>query len=735
MNLAQCPSVCRYFAPFSFIIALAAAVVLAGPRAVHAAEKHWLAGNGLWNNNANWFPAGIPAHHDNIHIGTIPGVQNHTVTMGNGVVSVIFDYLELTGGMTLDLNGSELVSVAVAEITGAGTHLITRPAPAGGNTYDFWATTHLGPGAKLELRDNSLVHLGWGGWNEGLISGRGTVLVGVDFRNDGVIEPGGNGGLTFDSAGVGLDLDGSSGNGHLQLNTPFSQLLVNGSSLDDSFSGTLTMTHGALLTMDIADGWTADAGAEFNILGTNNPAAASQINGNTMFFGGELNVGANQAHLRVLATTVLQPNSEFNIAPGGLLEFDGVTWLNGGTFYTASNNPINGVVDFNSTTYWDGTVNVNGIIRHRGNFAAVLGTTVINTAGSAFAMNGVWGVGYNTTVNASQVTTSASVPGQFDTQIIIPGGLVPRLTVNLADPNASWSMNGLMNLEGETVLYETRVAGSHMLMNGELDLSTGRVNITADTTFSALPSGADVNIGSATSILRMMGDTFVGGATNFTGFGTLQNGPPGAMTLDNGVVLNAVGFVNQGHLFIRRDDVPNVAGLVSVDRFTNESGATWQVRIGGYAPGNDHDQIVVTSGAATLNGNLQIAQFNAGGVPFNPQVGDEFTILTAVGGVAGNITVAPTACLNGNIHTWSVIYGPNDVRVRLDAIGLMPGDMNCDCRVNGLDIQPFTHAVNDPVAYAIANAECNVYHADVNVDGIVNIADINPFIQLLTGNP
>lgn len=746
----------------SSTIVLAALLALAGTPAARAANKYWIAGNGSWNNAANWTPSGVPNFHDNIYIGNMPGVQNSTVTINNNIV-VIFDYLQITDGMTVDLNGSELVGIADADITGAGTHLIARPSFAA-NQLDFWGNTYIGPGAHVELVDNVPIELGYDRSNQGLISGRGSVRMGGDYSNDGVIKPGGNGGLLLyagpGATGFEMDLDGTSGNGHLQLNTPFSQLRVEFGSLADSFSGTLTMTRGALLTMDIDDGWTADAGAVFNILGTNNPAAASQINGSDMSFGGVLSVGVNQAHLRVLADTTLLPSAVVNLAAGGWLEFDGETTVaggqytlglgakldfdedttvQGGTFTTPSTNPVDGLVSFNDTTFWSGTITFNGVARQTGNTSYTAGTTVINAPNSVFDMDGpagyvLWAVDHSLTVNAGQIDTEPGAPNQFEGLMNITGGIVPRLTLNLTDPAASWIMNGTMQLWGLTNLYETRVAGSPMVVNGTVNLMSGRVNITADTTFSAFPAEAHVNF-VPDSVLRMMGDTYVGGATDFAGHGTLQNGPTGAMTLDHGVQLDDVDLVNQGHLFIRRANAPDLAGLVSVDRFTNLSNATWHMRIGGYTLGHGHDHIVVTTGSATLNGNLQITLFNAGGVPFSPQVGDEFTILTAVGGVAGNVVVSPTACINGNSYHWSVLYGPSNVRVRLDSIDIMPGDMNCDCAVNGLDIQPFVFALLDPATHASAYPGCDIMHGDINSDGTVDLADFEPFVQLLVGTP
>lgn len=62
---------------------------------------------------------------------------------------------------------------------------------------------------------------------------------------------------------------------------------------------------------------------------------------------------------------------------------------------------------------------------------------------------------------------------------------------------------------------------------------------------------------------------------------------------------------------------------------------------------------------------------------------------------------------------------------------LATGDLNCDCRINGLDVQSFVLALLDPPAYAAAHAHCNRLLGDLNTDGAVTQADLGPFVALL----
>ena len=62
---------------------------------------------------------------------------------------------------------------------------------------------------------------------------------------------------------------------------------------------------------------------------------------------------------------------------------------------------------------------------------------------------------------------------------------------------------------------------------------------------------------------------------------------------------------------------------------------------------------------------------------------------------------------------------------------LATGDLNCDCRVNGLDVQSFVLALLDPSAYATVHPQCNRLLGDLNADSSVNEADVAPFVALI----
>ena len=61
-----------------------------------------------------------------------------------------------------------------------------------------------------------------------------------------------------------------------------------------------------------------------------------------------------------------------------------------------------------------------------------------------------------------------------------------------------------------------------------------------------------------------------------------------------------------------------------------------------------------------------------------------------------------------------------------------PGDLNCDGEVTFADINPFTLALLDPPAYESAFPDCDRLHGDLSGEGALGFEDINLFVGLLT---
>ncbi len=637
-----------------------------------AIDRSWNTGNGNWTTAGNWTPFGVPANSDTIRIGDQPGVENSTVMLmppGSG-----YGGLEITDGMTLDTNGAELVSFGHAWLFGEGSRLIVRPAP-GANEYDFQGELDLSYGTFLELHDGVAVRLFGDMFSSGTIAGRGMILVSsvFPFTSGGIIQPGANGGLVLQHglAGDGqFDLD-ALGSGRMYLDTSFSELEVVAHSLYDAFSGTLKMAPGALLTMNLTEDWMMDSPAEVEILGTNNPAAASLIAGSPLVFNGNLDVNSFEAHLRVLADMTFQENAvviigftdwveldgattieggQFTLSNSGVLDFDGPTTVHGGSFFTISNDAADGTVDFNGATTWNGTVDIDGVARQLGN-AFVNGPTVIDA--DVFDMDGngstTWTIWESLQINADSVQSNAA--NMFEGTATVANGTIGQLEINLAPEYPSFTMAGEMNWVGHPALFATRYAGVPLELLGQLHVS-GHVATSA----ALEATGGTLDIDGANAILRLDDGGIISSGCTVSGAGELHNTGLRTLLL-NGAHLNGVGVVNHGTL--------EIEPVAEVDRFTSAAGALWQVSLGGYDAGIDYDHLIV-SGEAALSGSIAV-DFEEGEDPFRPQAGDEFEIMTATQ-INGTFDAEPLTFADGFRYEWAIEYGDGAVRLILETV-------------------------------------------------------------------
>ena len=71
---------------------------------------------------------------------------------------------------------------------------------------------------------------------------------------------------------------------------------------------------------------------------------------------------------------------------------------------------------------------------------------------------------------------------------------------------------------------------------------------------------------------------------------------------------------------------------------------------------------------------------------------------------------------------------------KIVSFGSRKGDMNIDGVVNFADINPFVLALVNPAAYQAQYGYPATQTGDLNCDGVVNFGDINPFVALLSGN-
>lgn len=177
-----------------------------------------------------------------------------------------------------------------------------------------------------------------------------------------------------------------------------------------------------------------------------------------------------------------------------------------------------------------------------------------------------------------------------------------------------------------------------------------------------------------------------------------------------------------GVLNIQGNTSPAYAG-----DYTQGTGGTLVIEVGGLDAGTQHDQLVV-AGTANLGGTLEVRQYDN----FVPMIGDSITVLTATSvvnefdsivltGFPANLDVMPT-------------YNPTSVLLTFVPGTASPADMNCDGNVDGLDVQPFLLAVLDSAGYASAYPACDIDNGDLDESGVVDAGDVSAFVAVLIGS-
>ena len=710
------------------VAAAASLFVMTSTALAGGGHYSWVAGNGLWFTASNWSPFGIPGtaivEDPVIGIGDLPGVQNATVLVNAPAFSAALSFSELAiaNGMTLDMNGSELGSLGGSTtLEEGGTTLIVRPS-AGPNFHDFTTgDLTMGPATLVSLFDNARMRIGHLA-SQGTIAGRGTVHLqgaapAAAFVNNGSLSGTGNGGLRLTQEGSGrIDLDGTSGAGQTLLTAPFSELSIEGDQLTDSFSGTMFLGSGSLLTMDLDNGWTADSNAVLNVTSAI-VGAAAQIDGAPMQLGGSLNIGGSHGHLRLLADATFIASADTSIgaddilecdgattflggthtlASGGAIDVDGPAFMQGGSFMMTGPTTADGVLNLNGDTEWDGDVTIAGVARQHGT-ATVSGPTTIDA--SIMDMDGIsgytsWFIEDSLIVEANAIDISAG--GNWIGSLLrVEGGLFAKLDVRLTDPSEAWHSEGSLQLHGIGALPVTRLAGSPVVVHLGLGAHDGLVQVTADLT----TLGAQVLIDDD-SILRLRGASRIDAATTFSGAGMLTNGIDGSLTLDPGASLESVGLTNTSSLSIGAAS----PGLAHVDLFSQSAAGTWHIDVGGLSAGSEHDRLKVDHDVA-LAGSVLVTLTDG----FVPSPGDAFTILTWSGSRTGTFD-SVIGCYGARIH-----YEANHAWLEFGEGGLT-GDLNSDGKVNAIDVSLLLGQ------WGLCNASC--CNADLDGDGAINASDL-----------
>ncbi len=725
-----------------------AAAILAVSGQAHAVDKSWNLGFGSWNTGANWLAPGVPGVLDNVFLGNTAIAENAFVSLN---VNSTVASMTITDGMALTTDNARMVVNGDTLISGYNSDgMVGWPSRVqvqdGPNfSYDY-VTTNLTvsdrgwidmSGGGLEVRGLLLIN------DTSALSGDGVVRLtsnaAVALRNNGGIGPGTHG-LTITQQGTGrIDLDGTvaddaviSASVYHENGVDFAHLTINGDQLADTYDEGFRIVEGGYITMNMSDGWAMGPASTLVFINNSTFDVISRLNGTALDFSGEISMSGTGAHGQINNPLTLQPAAGAIVGPQDLLEingattieggtysidldgefrFDGPTTVLGGTFTTDAAPVVVTPLSFSGATTWNGTVTFNGRASQDAD-ATVTGPTII-TAG-AFDMDGNsgganWVIGNSLIINATTVDESQNGNG-FDGVMTIAGGFASRLTMNLTTPDY-WYSSNVLNLSGVLNLPTTRIEGSPLNVLGTINI-TGSVQITADT---QLGNGAALTFTTPTSELRLSGASTVVNNVVFSGQGSLHNLPSGNMFLYTQSNLSQASLINDGSMF-----VSNFESYASVHKFTQTATGSWDVQIGGDNPGVLNDVLRVTGAPSTINGVVNVELTENNNVQFLPTIGQTFLFLDTRFGVTGTFTNSPvTITQNGTIVEWSFVYTPTQVFLRAESVTpRCPADFNQDGVVDFFDYLDFVDAFS-----------AESMSADFNHDGVIDFFDYLDFVD------
>ena len=634
--------------------------------------------------------------------------------------------------------------------------------------------------SRIGLSSNSI--------GEATVTGAGSLWQNVNFIAVGVSGTGtvniANGGRVsaIENAFVGVGVDGTG------------TVNVDGLGTELSTSGFLNVGYdgqGALNVIN-SGGVVAETlriGESTTATGTVDVQSGGVIDATTIIVGQEGNGSVVVSDGGILNCDVALI-SEFEDGVGDVqIVGDSSRW-NIGDFMVVADNRATGTLNIENGAKVE--VGVNGFIGDFSGFQPnTTGTVNVSGADSELSVEDFLMVG-NNGLGTLQVTDDALVnaetirvgrrPGSMGMTIIETGGFV--LCENLevgreGTGDLSIVNGGILSCNTASIgQFATAIGSVEVLGNGSslncVDLEIGDQGIGR----LFIRDGAVANVMGTTFIAPGAG-LFLSSSVNGFAGELNSNGPVevhgGIFVSDDANIHGDVSLVNDGELTVDFDSVANLTGdfsgngfRVSVlaggtvnffgefdgdlifqgpgtaafhDRVVLDSGpsflsvlgnveliatSTLEIEIGGTLPGVDHDQMAVSGDLLLFSGGLSVSTLNG----FQPIPGQEFVIVNVngarLGEFAGIAQGDVVASLGNNVDLIMDYAGGNGDDIALVAIaaGVLLGDINLDGIVNLLDVGPFIDLIADGQFQT---------EADVNEDGVVNLLDAGPFIALLNG--
>lgn len=425
--------------------------------------------------------------------------------------------------------------------------------------------------------------------------------------------------------------------------------------------------------------------------------------------------------------TVTGPGSSWTIASdltiGGAGGTSSVTIANQGLVHVGNHISIHnatGSINLNGGTLrFNSIANINRLNYHSGTIQLAGNRDIGTDAVISSLYGGLAAIptGKGLTVEGSSTLSSVlSISGgTFKTQglTMATGGILDfnRGVFEITGGN----INGLSHLVIPTS-GEFRALGNHALRitgaTGSILTATGNLTVGNAGLVNGFYTNGTVNVGSHLLTLHDANDAVLDAGSHVL---LGQGGSPGTLIAANGLTLNFGGNIT-GHGTINTPNDPlqrfmhngHIAGdslteMITLTGFIKGVGTLDNVQItgtyspgfspalismgsalydgtlvmelGGLAPGTGYDQVnhILGDGLAYLGGALDVQLLGT----FTPSLGDNFQLLTAIGGVHGQFDSLSLPALGNSQWRWHLDYGSQSVNLMVTAIPESSGALGC----------------------------------------------------------
>lgn len=408
--------------------------------------------------------------------------------------------------------------------------------------------------------------------------------------------------------------------GTMQIQSPSDPLIIGG-DLRIFPSGILTVEEGTINTLNF--GKLINEGTLQKTAGTGifNMGCIFENNGGSI----DLISGSME-----FTNTTTFTNGAYNVNESGFLKTsaNNTIFING-TLTGQLDGPF--IIDSNSFRLSDG---VDTVL----NFSGPAGLV---WQGGALSSQDVFG---NTLVNLGLITVTSL--GNSQTQL--GAGVILRNEGELffEETATNFAINQSSILDN-TALGEITIADdvSIFVFTGSTFTNTGLVQKVAgmgSASINTLDNDGNLNCESGTLIISQNLTTGISGS--YGGSGNLQF---------------PTGFVLEGQL----SPGSSPGTLTIIGNLTTTAAATYDIEIDGLIASTEYDRLNITNNAI-LEGTINIA------LGFEPEVNDEFVIVTANAITQCNLPAQVISNFNGNDYTFNVICNPNNVTLQLIEISL-----------------------------------------------------------------